>query len=126
MNGFGEALSAGCAATPPARIAHFPSVRDLPAAVESLERPIVLPPVLSNKDGAVRWKEGERLHHLMEQACLRFGANDAVVTDQAAMTYRDLDKRANRVARYLIEQGVEPGDRVCSTNRSKPMSRCWR
>src|SRR4051794_22189184 len=51
---FGEALSAGCAAPPPARIAHFPTVRDLPAAVESLERPIVLPPVLSNKDSAVR------------------------------------------------------------------------
>src|SRR4249920_1731782 len=29
--------------------------------------------------------------------------NDAVVTDQAIMTYRDLDKRANRVARYLID-----------------------
>ena len=109
---FGEALSAGCAATPLARVVHFPSVRDLPAAVESLERPIVLPPVLSNKDSAVRWKEGERLHHLMEQACLRFGANDAVVTDQTVMTYRDLDKRANRVARYLIDQGIEPGDRV--------------
>jgi len=109
---FGEALSAGCAATPLARVVHFPSVRDLPAAVESLERPIVLPPVLSNKDGAVRWREGERLHHLMEQACQRFGANDAVVTDQTVMTYRELDKRANRVARYLIDQGIEPGDRV--------------
>ena len=102
----------GCAATPLACVAHFPSVRDLPAAVESLERAIVLPPVLSNKDGAVRWREGERLHHLMEQACLRFGANDAVVTDQTVMTYRDLDKRANQVARYLIDQGIEPGDRV--------------
>ena len=109
---FGEALSAGCGATPFARVARFPSVRDLPAAVESLERPIVLPPVLSNKDGGVRWKEGERLHHLMEQACLRFGANDAVVTDQAVITYRDLDKRANQVARYLIEQGLKSGDRV--------------
>jgi non-ribosomal peptide synthetase component F len=67
---------------------------------------------LSSKDGAVRWKEGERLHHLLERACLRFGANDAVVTDQAVITYRDLDKRANRVARYLIDQGIEPGDRV--------------
>jgi hypothetical protein len=82
----GEALSVGCAATPPACVAHFPNVRDLPDTVESLERAIVLPPVLSNKDGAVRWKEGERLHHLMEQACLRFGANDAVVTDQSVMT----------------------------------------
>src|SRR4029079_19155260 len=101
----GEALSAGCAAPPLARVVHFPSVRDLPAA-------IVLPPVFSNKDGAVRWREGERLHHLMEQACQRFGANDAVVTDQTVMTYRELDKRANRVARYLIDQGIEPGDRV--------------
>src|SRR3982074_3353425 len=109
---FGEALSAGCPATPADRVAHFRSVHDLPVALGRLERTIVRPPVLSSKDGAVRGKEGERLHHLLERACLRFGANDAVVTDQAVITYRDLDKRANRVARYLIDQGIEPGDRV--------------
>ena len=108
----GEARSLGCPATPPDRVAHFRSVHDLPVAPGRLERTIARSPVLSSEDGAIRWKEGERLHHLLEQACRRFGANDAVVTDQAVITYRDLDKRANQVARYLIDQGIEPGDRV--------------
>ena len=108
----GVALSSGCVATPPGRLAHVRSVHDLPVALERFERTTVRPPVLSGKDGALRWKEGERLHHLLEQACLRFGANDAVVTDETVITYRDLDNRANQVARYLIDQGIEPGDRV--------------
>ena len=97
---------------PADRVAHFRSVHDLPVAPGRLERTIARSPVLSSEDGAIRWKEGERLHHLLEQACRRFGANDAVVTDQAVITYRDLDKRANQVARYLIDRGIEPGDRV--------------
>jgi non-ribosomal peptide synthetase-like protein len=80
--------------------------------LERLEPTSVLPSVLSNTDGALRWKEGERLHHLLEQACLRFAENDAVATGDAVITYRDLDRRANQVARYLIEEGIEPGDRV--------------
>ncbi len=80
--------------------------------VERSERTSVRPLVLSNKDDALRWKEGERLHHLLEQACLRFAENEAVVTDEAAITYRSLDSRANQVARYLIDWGIEPGDRV--------------
>ena len=108
----GEARSSGCPATPPDRVAHFRSVHDLPVTPGRLERTIARSPVLSSEDGAIRWKEGERLHHLLEQACRRFGANDAVVTDQAVITYRDLDKRANQVARYLIDRGIEPGDRV--------------
>jgi non-ribosomal peptide synthetase-like protein len=63
-------------------------------------------------NNAVRWKAGERLNHVLEEACARFAANDAVVTDNAVLTYRDLDGRANQVARYLIAQGIKPGDRV--------------
>jgi non-ribosomal peptide synthetase-like protein len=69
-------------------------------------------PALSSADVALRWNEGERLHHLLQQACLRFAQNDAIVADDAVLTYRELDNRANQVARYLIEQGIEPGDRV--------------
>jgi non-ribosomal peptide synthetase-like protein len=79
---------------------------------ERLERTGARPPVLSSKDNALRWTEGERLHHLLEQACLRFAENDAVAAGDAVITYRDLDRRANQVARYLIEEGIEPGDRV--------------
>jgi len=63
-------------------------------------------------NNAVRWKQGERLNHLLEEACRRFAANDAVVTDGAVLTYLDLDGRANQVARYLVDQGIKPGDRV--------------
>ncbi len=63
-------------------------------------------------NNAVRWKQGERLNHLLEEACTRFATNDAVVTDGAVLTYRDLDSRANQAARHLIDQGIKPGDRV--------------
>jgi non-ribosomal peptide synthetase-like protein len=79
---------------------------------ERFERTSVRPPVLSSADNALRWTEGERLHHLLEQACLRFAENDAIVTDDDALTFRGLDQRANQVARHLIDQGIEPGDRV--------------
>jgi non-ribosomal peptide synthetase-like protein len=63
-------------------------------------------------NNAVRWTPGERLNHLLEEACIRFGASDAVITDAATLTYRDLNRRANQLARHLIEQGIKPGDRV--------------
>ena len=63
-------------------------------------------------NNAVRWKQGERLNHLLEEACARFADSEAVVTDAAVLTYRDLDRRANQVARHLIAQGIRSGDRV--------------
>ena len=68
--------------------------------------------VLSCADGAARWKEGERLDDLFEQRCLRFGNSPAVITEDGRLTYYELDRRANQVARYLIDQGVKSGDRV--------------
>ena len=38
--------------------------------------------------------------------------NDAVVTERHVLSYRDLNRRANQVARHLIEQGIQSGDRV--------------
>jgi non-ribosomal peptide synthetase-like protein len=110
--GHGMEFGSGYAATPPGGVAHVRSVDDPPVALQRFERPIDRPAVLSAKDGTLRWKEGEQLHHLLEQACLRFAENDAVVTDEAVITYRELDNRANQVARYLIDQGIEPGDRI--------------
>ena len=60
----------------------------------------------------MRWKNGERLNHAFEQVCLRFGDNDAIVTDAVTLTYDELNRRANQVARHLIAQGVTAGDRV--------------
>src|SRR2546423_722653 len=66
---------------------------------------------------AVRWKEGERLDHLFEQRCDELdlageGEHAAIVTEDCSLTYRELDNRANQVARYLLDQGVKSGDRV--------------
>jgi len=90
----------------------------LPADLRSAVEPVALrfgPPKVVTREhtnNAVRWKQGERLNHLLEEACARFAERDAVVTDGAVLTYRDLDRRASQVARHLIAQGIKPGDRV--------------
>lgn len=68
--------------------------------------------IQEHTNNAIRWAPGERLNHLLEEACLRFAANDAVVTDSARLSYRDLNRRANQLARYLIERGIRSGDRI--------------
>ena len=73
--------------------------------------------VCKNADNAIRWQAGERLNHLFEERCDQLhsssnGAALAVITDDAALTFRDLDNRANQVARFLIGQGLTSGDRV--------------
>ncbi|MGI9404434.1 MAG: Pls/PosA family non-ribosomal peptide synthetase [Hyphomicrobium sp.] len=73
--------------------------------------------VCKTADNAIRWKEGERLDHLFQQRCDQLeaeGEKDHLAIDigQATFTFRDLDDRANQVARYLAEQGIGSGDRV--------------
>ncbi|SDZ15395.1 non-ribosomal peptide synthetase terminal domain of unknown function [Micromonospora pattaloongensis] len=68
-------------------------------------------------DNRVRWRPGERLHHLFERRCDRFVAEGdpdhlAVDDGELRMTYAELDARANQLARHLLSQGVSPGDRV--------------
>jgi non-ribosomal peptide synthetase-like protein len=68
-------------------------------------------------DQSVRWTPGERLHHLFEERCDRFRAEGdtghlAVAGQDLAVTYPELDARANRMARFLRSQGVGPGARV--------------
>ena len=68
-------------------------------------------------DNTIRWREGERMHHLFEQACddperTNSGSDPAVITDDGEISFRELDERANRAARYLRRRGVKPGDRV--------------
>src|SRR5215218_8781333 len=69
--------------------------------VEPIRRSFGPPKVVTREhtNNSVRWKAGERLNHLLEDACARFAANDAVITDGAVLTYGDLDSRANQVAR---------------------------
>ena len=87
---------------------------DLRKVIEPIQRSFGRPQVVTREhtNNAMRWKKGERLNHLLEETCIRFAGNDAVVTDGAVLTYRDLDRRANQVARHLIDRGIQSGDRV--------------
>ncbi len=63
----------------------------------------------------VRWHPGERLHHLFEQRTDQFlRQNDSghLAVDAAGgrLTYKSLDERANRLARYLKVRGMGAGD----------------
>ena len=87
---------------------------DLRKVIEPIQRSFGRPQVVTREhtNNAMRWKQGERLNHLLEETCIRFAGNDAVVTDGAVLTYRDLDRRANQVARHLIDRGIQSSDRV--------------
>jgi non-ribosomal peptide synthetase-like protein len=68
-------------------------------------------------DDSVRWRPGERLEHLFEERCewlRRQGQAGHLVVDAAggSLSYPELDARANQLARFLIRQGVRPGDRI--------------
>ncbi len=67
--------------------------------------------VLSDGD-MLRWRYGERLEDVIEDACRRHADRVAVSLDGLDVTYADLDARANRMARLLRTLGVHPGDRV--------------
>ncbi|TDD79762.1 Pls/PosA family non-ribosomal peptide synthetase [Actinomadura rubrisoli] len=65
----------------------------------------------------IRWQAGERLEGLFEERCDRLraeGRGDRLAVDAGdlALTYGELDERANRLARHLLARGVRPGDRV--------------
>src|SRR5215213_4624873 len=64
-------------------------------------------------DNAIRWTENERLEHLFEHRCDRVSSDRlAVVTEDIALTFDELDNRANQTARYLLDQGLKAGDRI--------------
>jgi non-ribosomal peptide synthetase-like protein len=64
-------------------------------------------------DGDVlRWRYGERLEHVLEDACRRHGPRVAVAADGCEVSFAELDARANQMARFLRDRGVRPGDRV--------------
>src|SRR5271165_3456428 len=66
-----------------------------------------------NATNTIRWKEGERLHHLFEQCCDRTSPDQlAVITEDAALTFRELDGWANQAARHFLDQGLKAGDRI--------------
>jgi non-ribosomal peptide synthetase-like protein len=80
-----------------------------PAAAGS-DRVLVCPGV----SNAIRWRPGQRLHHLFEERCdqLRGSGRLAVAAEAHTLTYPQLDARANQLARYLLACGTRPGERI--------------
>ena len=73
--------------------------------------------VCDGHDNSIRWRDGERLHHLFETRCdrlVREGKPDhlAVDAEGVRLTYVELDERANQLARHLAQQGARAGDRI--------------
>ena len=56
--------------------------------------------------------ESWNLGDLFEGVADAVPGRDAVVSDRARLTYRDLDERANRLAHVLADAGVGPDDHV--------------
>ncbi len=48
----------------------------------------------------------------IEKSCRRSPEKTCVVHDDVELTFRQMEERATRLARALLEMGVEPGDRV--------------
>lgn len=52
------------------------------------------------------------LQHLLTEAAVRYPRRPAVASDGFLLTYQELDRLSNKVARTLLRLGVVPGDRV--------------
>jgi non-ribosomal peptide synthetase-like protein len=68
--------------------------------------------VRDHANNAFQWAPGERLNNLLEEACIRFATNDAVIGSGIVLSYHDLNCRANQLARHLLARGIKSGDRV--------------
>lgn len=68
--------------------------------------------VLLGENFAEEGRPGERLDRLFAKRADTFGDAPAVISGGRTWSYRDLDQRANQLARVLVKQGVRAGDRV--------------
>ncbi|MFD3445561.1 Pls/PosA family non-ribosomal peptide synthetase [Microbacteriaceae bacterium 4G12] len=67
------------------------------------------------------WNYGQRKPELLKEECLqhifeetvnRYGNRIAVMCDEKAITYRELEVESNKLARYLRKKGIKRGSRV--------------
>ncbi len=58
---------------------------------------------------SVEYPDEKCLHQLFEQQVERQADNTAVIFENESLTYRELNKRSNQLAHYLIEKGAGPG-----------------
>ncbi|MFD2250779.1 non-ribosomal peptide synthetase-like protein [Pseudochelatococcus lubricantis] len=99
--GFDEDAAAASAGNEPA-----------PVAVADEAMANTRPQILAGADFADQGRPVERLDGLFEQLVESFGPCPAVIDGGRTWTYREIETRANQLARLLVERGVKPGDRV--------------
>lgn len=68
--------------------------------------------VLLGDNFADEGRPGERLDRVFAQRAEASAAQPAVISADRVWTYGEMDRRANQLARLLIERGVRAGDRV--------------
>jgi amino acid adenylation domain-containing protein/non-ribosomal peptide synthase protein (TIGR01720 family) len=102
MCGHFETLLAGVAADPNCPVSELPLLSDA-------ERRQLL---VEWNDTRVEWPEDECLHELIEAQVRRSPDAVAVVAADRQLTYRELNRKANQLARCLRSLGVGPEGRV--------------
>jgi len=57
---------------------------------------------------------------VVEELAEKYGDKPAVLSDHETLTYRDYDRRANRYARWAMQNSVAKGDTVCLFMPNRP------
>jgi len=52
------------------------------------------------------------IHHFLENSASRFPDQVALVHEEVRATYRQLNSQANQLARFFVNRGIVPGDRI--------------
>ena len=52
------------------------------------------------------------IHHFLEQSARLYPNKIALIHDDIRATYSEINTKANQLAHYLIDRGLQPGDRV--------------
>ncbi|HED33651.1 MAG TPA: amino acid adenylation domain-containing protein [Gammaproteobacteria bacterium] len=58
---------------------------------------------------SIEYPDDKCLHQLFEQQVEQHADNTAVIFESESLTYRELNKRSNQLAHYLVEKGAGPG-----------------
>jgi amino acid adenylation domain-containing protein len=81
---------------------------ELPLLTEAEERQLLI----EWNDTTIEYPSGQGIHKLFETQAELTPEDVALLFEDEQLTYRELNERANRVARYLREAGVESGELV--------------
>lgn len=94
----------------------------LKGILKNIESPIAHLPILPKEQikKLVKFAQGERaafptqkcLHQLFEQQVLLRPHKEALIFENQFLSYKEFNQKANRLAHFLLDQGMEPGDKV--------------